>query len=64
MYSTRVVSDIIESLSSRNAAVRKAADAILEIVLELDRQPSGELGRLGNQIRKKRFESYNQVKSS
>ena len=33
----------------------------LSLVLEYDRKPSGELGQLGMQIRKKRFESYNQV---
>ena len=31
-------------------------------VLEYDRKPNGELGQLGEQIRKKRFESYNQVR--
>ena len=31
------------------------------LVLEYDRKDSGELGQLGAQIRKKRFESYNQV---
>lgn len=61
MYSTRIVSDLIESLGHRNAQVRKAADQVLEIVLELDRQPTGQLGKLGMQIRKKRFESYNQA---
>jgi len=59
MYSTRIVSDIIECLTHKNTAVRKAADSILEFVLEQDRQENGELGRLGAQIKKKRFESYN-----
>ena len=31
------------------------------VVLEYDRKDNGELGQLGMQIRKKRFESYNQV---
>ncbi len=30
-------------------------------MLEFDRQPNGELGQLGVQIRKKRFEGYNQA---
>merc|ERR1711871_312931 len=59
MYSTRIVSDIIECLVHKNGRVRKAADSILEFVLEQDRQDNGELGRLGTQIKKKRFESYN-----
>ena len=59
MYSTRIVSDIIECLSHKNSHVRKAADDILEFVLEQDRQENGELGRLGAQIKKKRFESFN-----
>lgn len=29
--------------------------------MEIDRKVNGELGQLGLQIRKKRFESYNQV---
>ena len=59
MYSTRIVSDIIECLSHKNGKVREAADSILEFVLEQDRQEDGELGRLGTQIKKKRFESFN-----
>ena len=59
MYSTRIVSDIIECLTHKNTAVRKAADNILEFVLEQDRQENGDLGRLGTQIKKKRFESFN-----
>ena len=30
-------------------------------VLEYDRKPTGEMGQLGQQILKKRFESYNKV---
>jgi hypothetical protein len=59
MYSTRIVVDIIDCLSHKNFAVRQAADSITEIVLELDRKINGELGQLGMQIRKKRFEGYN-----
>lgn len=59
MYSTRIVSDIIECLTHKSAAVRSAADSILEFVLEQDRQETGGLGRLGSQIKKKRYESYN-----
>lgn len=33
--------------------------AFLLVVLELDRKPSGDLGQLGSQIRKKLFESHN-----
>jgi hypothetical protein len=49
----------MECLSHKNAAVRRAADSILEFVLEQDRKNDGELGKLGDQIKKKRFESYN-----
>lgn len=59
MYSTRIVVDMLECLSHRNAAVRAAADVATELVLELDRKETGELGQLGLQIRKKRFEGYN-----
>jgi len=60
MYSTRIVVDMLECLSHRNAAVRRAADAATELVLELDRkEDTGELGQLGLQIRKKRFEGFN-----
>lgn len=59
MYSTRIVVDMLECLSHRNAAVRLAADEATELVLELDRKEGGELGQLGLQIRKRRFEGYN-----
>jgi hypothetical protein len=49
----------MDCLSHKNAAVRRAADSILEFVLEQDRKDDGELGKLGNQIKKKRFEGYN-----
>lgn len=61
MYNTRVVTNMIECLGHRNAAVRNAADAATELVLELDRRDGGALGALGAQIRKKRFEGYNQM---
>ena len=60
MYGTRVVVDIMDCLSHKNQAVRNMADTVVELVLELDRQEHGQLGQLGEQIRKKRFESYNQ----
>lgn len=59
MYDTRAVVDMMECLSHRNSAVRAAAEKGTEIVLELDRKPTGELGPLGIQIRKRRFQSYN-----
>ena len=59
MYSTRVVVDIIDCLSHKNAAVRAASDRLTELVLEHDRKAGGELGALGVQIRKKRYEGYN-----
>lgn len=59
MYSTRIVVDIIECLTDPSAAVRAAADEVTDLVLEYDRHEDGELGQLGLQIRKKRFESYN-----
>lgn len=60
MYSTRIVVDMIECLSHPNSAVRAAADGVTDLVQELDRKMDGELGQLGTQIRKKRFEGYNQ----
>jgi hypothetical protein len=60
MYGTRVVIDIMECLSHKNSAVRSMADTVVELVLEVDRQANGQLGQLGEQIRKKRFESYTQ----
>jgi hypothetical protein len=60
MYGTRVVVDIMDCLSHKNGAVRDMADTVVEMVLEVDRQDHGGLGQLGEQIRKKRFESYNQ----
>lgn len=59
MYSTRIVVDMIDCLSHPNAAVRAAADDVTELVQELDRKMDGELGQLGTQIRKKRFEGHN-----
>lgn len=60
MYSTRIVVDMLECLAHPNPAIRQAADVATELVLELDRREDGELGQLGAQIRKKRFEGYNQ----
>ena len=60
MYSTRVVIDMIDRLNHRNAHVRRASGKATELVLEMDRrQDTGELGELGMQIRKKRYEGYN-----
>ena len=61
MYTTRIVIDVIECLSHKNTAVRTMADKFCELVSEYDRQPTGELGQLGMQIRKKRFEGFNQA---
>ncbi|CAE7385495.1 KAP115 [Symbiodinium microadriaticum] len=60
MYGTRVVVDIIDCLHHNSSAVRRIADQVCELVLELDREPTGDLGELGRKIRKKRFDSYNQ----
>ena len=40
---------------------RAKADEIIELVLELDRKSDGTLGQMSMQIRKKRFEGYNQT---
>lgn len=61
MYSTRIFSDIIECLTHRSTAIRSKAEIMSEIVLEYDRKPTGELGQLGKQVLKKRFESFNKV---
>ena len=47
MYATRIVVDIIDCLSHSNPAIRQAADDVTDVVLELDRKPSGDLGQLG-----------------
>ena len=61
MYTTRIVIDVIDCLSHKNNAIRDVADKFCELVLEYDRQPTGDLGQLGLQIRKKRFEGYNKA---
>lgn len=61
MYSTRIVVDLIECLGHSNQAIRQTADMVTDLVLELDRQVDGSLGQLGLQIRKRRFEAYNQL---
>ncbi len=61
MYGTRVIVEMMDCLHHKNAAVRAMADQALELVTEADRdQVTGQLGQLGIQIRKKRFEAYNQ----
>jgi hypothetical protein len=59
LYSTRITVDVIDCLTHRNAAIRLLADRFCELVVEYDRNAHGDLGQLGLQIRKKRFESYN-----
>jgi hypothetical protein len=59
MYNTRIVVDIIDCLTHKNSRIREEADKVTDIVLEHDRREDGELGQLGLQIRKKRFEGYN-----
>ena len=60
LYGNRVmVTYLMEALDHTNNNVRKAADRVLELVIELDRKPNDEMGTLSNQIRRKRFESYN-----
>jgi len=59
MYNTRIVVDIIDCLTHKNSKVREEASKVTDIVLEHDRREEGELGQLGLQIRKKRFEGYN-----
>ena len=61
MYSTRIVVEIIDCLSHKNVAIRNAADELTELVLEYDRLNNGDLGQLGKQIRKKRYEGFNMV---
>ena len=61
MYSTRIVVEIIDCLNHKNAAIRNAADELTELVLEYDRLNNGDLGQLGKQIRKKRYEGFNMI---
>lgn len=61
MYSTRIFSDIIECLTHRSTVIRSKAEVMSDIVLEYDRKNTGEMGQLGKQVLKKRFESYNKV---
>lgn len=59
LFNTRIFADLVDCLDHRNAAVRAKAEQMSDIVLEYDRKPSGELGAMGTQIIKRRFETYN-----
>ena len=59
MYSTRIVVDIINCLSSPYGAVRRSARDATDLVMELDREEDGTPGNLGLQILKKRYEGFN-----
>merc|ERR1711871_294483 len=59
MYSTRIVVDIINCLSSPYGSVRRCARDATDLVMELDREDDGTPGNLGLQILKKRFEGFN-----
>eukprot|EP01035_Chromulina_nebulosa_P019979 gene19979-25948_t len=61
LYSTRIVVEIIDSLSHKKAVIRTNAEKFCDLVLEFDRQTKGQLGQLGQLILKKRFESYNDM---
>lgn len=61
LYETRIFADLIDCLDHKNAAVREKADQMSEIVFEYDRQPDGTLGKLANQILKRRFETFNKA---
>lgn len=58
MYSTRIVVDIIECLGHKSEAVQQKAAQMCEIVLEFDRDKTGEIGNLGRKILQKKFERY------
>ena len=60
MFGTRAAVEIIQAMSHDNIIIKACADRAALIILELDRsEKDGSLGRLGLQIRKKRFEEYN-----
>lgn len=61
LYNTRIFADIVDCLDHRNPAVRAKAEEMSSIVLEFDRKPTGEFGAMGNQILKRRFETYNKA---
>ena len=61
MYSTRIVVDIIDCLSHRSQAIRMKAEKMSDIVLENDRKPNGEIGPMGKEVVRKRFDSYNKM---
>lgn len=59
LYNTRIVVDLLGCVDHRHPIIRRQANSCLDIVLEQDRQANGELGDLGQQICKRRFEAHN-----
>ena len=59
LYGNRVVvTYLMDALDHHHSGVRKAADEVLELILELDRRPQ-ESTSLASAIKKKRFEAFN-----
>lgn len=59
LYNSRVLLDILDCLDNANPEVRRYADAILDLVVEHDRDEAGVLGDLGAQVRRRRFYGHN-----
>ncbi len=52
-------SDIMEALDSRNKVVKDMASYCLDLVLEFNHLEDGSLGRIGNQVKRRRFLVHN-----
>ena len=59
LYNSRVLVDVMDCLEHASPCVARRADACLDVVCEHDRTASGDLGELGSQVRKRRFQSFN-----
>ena len=59
LYNSRVLLDILDCLSNANETVVDYANACLDLVMEHDRDETGNLGELGAQVRRRRFYGHN-----
>jgi hypothetical protein len=59
LYSTEAMGDISDCVGSKHRATRIIAEKCLDIILEQDRSPDGEIGELGAQVRRRRFLAHN-----
>eukprot|EP00903_Cladosiphon_okamuranus_P009154 g8747.t1 len=59
LYSTGSLTEMLDALDSRHPPTRSMATACMDIVLEFDRSEDGRLGRMGEQVRRRRFAAHN-----